>query len=181
VRRPRGLLCGATGDWSAAGTCQASLAPTAQQRQAQTLPAVCCRPQADDGFKWTTKYLKSSEQLRGVVTTLVELMHLPPHAALHRGRVTLTLTSACEHDRVSQLIGCGDRASCRMQVRAGGRLGSSSGRRQGHASFPMKLMGSCQPGLDWQVGAVDQHSPPATGGGWAAPAGGAGEGSRLEL
>jgi hypothetical protein len=48
-------------------------------------------------FKWTTSLLKSSPRMQQVVGTLLELATLPPHASLHAGKVSVSLTSECQH------------------------------------------------------------------------------------
>ena len=61
--------------------------------------------QADDGFRWTGKYLRNNVHLREVVTTLLELVHLPPHESLHGGRTHVTIGVECDHDKVACLLG----------------------------------------------------------------------------
>uniref|UniRef100_A0A383VK31 BTB domain-containing protein n=1 Tax=Tetradesmus obliquus TaxID=3088 RepID=A0A383VK31_TETOB len=62
-------------------------------------------PQAQDGFKWTSRYLASNAQMQQVATTLLELLCLPPHASLHAGKTTVSISSECDHDRISGLVG----------------------------------------------------------------------------
>lgn len=65
------------------------------------LPAV----QSVDEFKWTSKYLKTNEKLRECVNTLLELAYLPPHKSLHAGKVHISISVECDHDRITSLIG----------------------------------------------------------------------------
>eukprot|EP00877_Chromochloris_zofingiensis_P013558 jgi/Chrzof1/8456/Cz03g11080.t1 len=58
-----------------------------------------------DEFKWTSKYLKTNEKLRECVNTLLELAYLPPHKSLHAGKVHISISVECDHDRITSLIG----------------------------------------------------------------------------
>ena len=40
-----------------------------------------------------------------VVTTLLELVHLPRHESLHGGRTHVTIGVECDHDKVACLLG----------------------------------------------------------------------------
>ena len=60
---------------------------------------------ADEAFRWTSKYLKSNDRLREVVATLLELAYLPPHKALHAGRVHIAFAVDCDHDKIAHLLG----------------------------------------------------------------------------
>jgi uncharacterized protein YozE (UPF0346 family) len=62
-------------------------------------------PQNQDGFKWTSRYLASNAAMQEVANTLLELMSLPPHASLHADKTTVSISSECDHDRISGLVG----------------------------------------------------------------------------
>jgi hypothetical protein len=80
-------------------SCPTDAPPAASQLQhacgplgASDVPAA-----AAGEFKWTTSLLKSSPRMQQVVGTLLELATLPPHASLHAGKVSVSLTSECQH------------------------------------------------------------------------------------
>lgn len=58
-----------------------------------------------EGGKWTAKYLRQHDDLRRVADTLMELAFLPPHKALHVGKVHISITSTCDHDSAGSLVG----------------------------------------------------------------------------
>ncbi|KAF6253568.1 hypothetical protein COO60DRAFT_405200 [Scenedesmus sp. NREL 46B-D3] len=62
-------------------------------------------PQNQDDFKWTSRYLASNAHMQQVANTLLELMSLPPHPSLHAGKTTISISSECDHDRISGLEG----------------------------------------------------------------------------
>jgi hypothetical protein len=61
--------------------------------------------QDPNAFKWTSKYLQTNNKMAAAVTTLLELAFMPPHAALHAGKVTVAIASECTHDRMTALLG----------------------------------------------------------------------------
>jgi hypothetical protein len=67
--------------------------------------------QGQDGFKWTSRYLASNAQMQEVANTLLELMSLPPHPSLHAGKTTISISSECDHDRISGLVGLASSSS----------------------------------------------------------------------
>ncbi|KAI8466052.1 MAG: hypothetical protein J3K34DRAFT_434854 [Monoraphidium minutum] len=67
-------------------------------------------------FRWTGKYLQSNERMRGAVATLLELAFMPPHRALHTGKVSITIASECTHDRMAALLGAGAGDSMRDKL-----------------------------------------------------------------
>jgi hypothetical protein len=69
------------------------------------LPVHACVVQNQDGFKWTGRYLASNAQMQEVANTLLELMSLPPHPSMHAGKTSVSISSECDHDRISGLVG----------------------------------------------------------------------------
>ncbi|KIZ04463.1 hypothetical protein MNEG_3494 [Monoraphidium neglectum] len=63
------------------------------------------QPLDPGAFRWTSKYLQGNDRMRDVVTTLLELAFMPPHRALHTGKVSITIASECTHDRMMALLG----------------------------------------------------------------------------
>lgn len=51
------------------------------------------------------RYLASNAHMQQVANTLLELMSLPPHPSLHAGKTTISISSECDHDRISGLEG----------------------------------------------------------------------------
>jgi hypothetical protein len=51
---------------------------------------------ADDGFRWTSKYLRTNPKIREVVDTLLELTFMPPHSAVSVGKVHVSIVSCPE-------------------------------------------------------------------------------------
>jgi hypothetical protein len=43
--------------------------------------------------------------MQQVADTLLELMSLPPHPSLHAGKTSIAISSKCDHDRISGLVG----------------------------------------------------------------------------
>lgn len=53
-----------------------------------------CIPQpADDGFRWTSKYLRTNPKIREIVDTILELGYMPPNGALSVGKVFVSITN----------------------------------------------------------------------------------------
>lgn len=81
----------------------------------------------EEGFKWTAKYLKTNDKLREVVNTLLELAYLPPHRSLHAGKVHISVTVDCDHDKIASLLGTSNEylRSKYQVIRAKGAMGWS--------------------------------------------------------
>lgn len=58
----------------------------------------CIPPPLDDGFRWTSKYLRSNPKVREIVDTVLELAYMPPHRALSVGKVYVSISSCPEGD-----------------------------------------------------------------------------------
>lgn len=58
----------------------------------------CIPPQVDDGFRWTSKYLRTNPKIREVVDTLLELAYMPPNRALIVGKVFVSINNCPEGD-----------------------------------------------------------------------------------
>lgn len=83
---------------------------------------MCCALllQPNDGYKWTSRYLQSNVHMQQIVETLLELAYVAPHSSLHAGKSVISITSECNHDRVSSLLGAAGLESgrFRQQVRS---------------------------------------------------------------
>ena len=56
----------------------------------------CIPPPADDGFRWTSKYLRTNPKIREIVDTILELAYMPPNRALSVGKVFVSITNCPE-------------------------------------------------------------------------------------
>jgi hypothetical protein len=56
----------------------------------------CIPPPADDGFRWTSKYLRTNPKIREIVDTILELSYMPPNRALSVGKVFVSITNCPE-------------------------------------------------------------------------------------
>ena len=57
---------------------------------------MCIPAPAADGFRWTSKYLRTNPKIREVVDTLLELAFMPPHNAVATGKVHVSIASCPE-------------------------------------------------------------------------------------
>jgi hypothetical protein len=63
------------------------------------------QPHATAARHTARRYLASNAQMQQVANTLLKLMSLPPHLSLHAGKATISISSECDHDRISGLVG----------------------------------------------------------------------------
>ena len=59
---------------------------------------VCIPAPADNGFRWTSKYLRTNPKVRDIVDTLLELAYMPPHRAISAGKVRVSITTCPDGD-----------------------------------------------------------------------------------
>lgn len=61
-----------------------------------SIPRITVPAPVDNGFRWTSKYLRSNPKIRGVVDTILELAFMPPNRALNVGKVHVSIVSCPE-------------------------------------------------------------------------------------